>query len=79
MEVDTNWAIFVSQSRVEWSFGNPDDEFLKFVLNFLTGLGNIASEIFAGENSVASIEFDRQQHSRIESAEVFVRRKIRTE
>jgi hypothetical protein len=72
MEVDTNWAIFVSQSRVEWSFGNPDDEFLTFVVNFLTGLGNIASEIFVGENSVASIEFDRQQHSRIDSAEVFV-------
>jgi hypothetical protein len=72
MKVEPNWAIFVSRSKVEWSFGNPDNEFLTFILNFLTGLGNIASEIFVGENSVASIEFDRQQHSGIQSAEIFV-------
>ncbi len=72
MKVEPNWAIFVSRSKVEWFFGNPDNEFLTFILNFLTGLGNIASEIFVGENSVASIEFDRQQHSGIKSAEIFV-------
>ncbi|MHA2306257.1 MAG: hypothetical protein ACXACU_12790, partial [Candidatus Hodarchaeales archaeon] len=72
MKVDENFAIFVSQSTIEWYFGNPDAEFLTFITNFLTGLGNIASEIFEGENSVASIEFDRQQHSGFKSSEIFV-------
>ncbi|MHA1969526.1 MAG: hypothetical protein ACW964_17230 [Candidatus Hodarchaeales archaeon] len=70
MKVDENFAIFVSQSTIEWYFGNPDAEFLTFITNFLTGLGNIASEIFEGENSVASIEFDRQQHSGFKSSEL---------
>ncbi len=72
MKVDENFAIFVSQSNIEWYFGNPDQDFLAFILNFLTGLGNIAGEIFEGENSVASIQFDRQQHSGFKSSEIFV-------
>ncbi len=60
MRVDENWAMFVNlDSEVEWAWGNPDEEFLQFTVNFLQGLGNIGSEIF-GENSVASIEFEHR-------------------
>ncbi|MFX1285973.1 MAG: hypothetical protein ACFFB5_20185 [Promethearchaeota archaeon] len=69
MRVNENWAMFVNlDSEVEWAFGNPDEEFLQFIVNFLKGLGNIGSEIF-GENSVASIEFE---HTGFKSSEVFI-------
>ena len=57
MRVDPNWFIFVEEKDIRWSFGNPDDEFKAFVINFLTGLSHIGEEIF-GENGVASIEFE---------------------
>ncbi|MFX0124404.1 MAG: hypothetical protein ACFFAE_12250 [Candidatus Hodarchaeota archaeon] len=69
MKVDENWAMFVNlDSEVEWSWGNPDDEFLQFTVNFLQGLSNIGSEIF-GENSVASIEFE---YTGFKTSEVFI-------
>ncbi len=67
MRVDENWAIFVEGKRVTWSFGNPDDQFLEFTVNFLQGLGKIAQEIF-GEDSVASIE----SHTGFKLSEVFI-------
>ncbi len=72
MYVDENWAIFVSNiDRIEWTFGNPDQEFLTHTLNFLKGLGNIAEEA-VGENSVASIEFDLEIHSGLKASEIMV-------
>jgi hypothetical protein len=69
MRVDENWAMFVNlDSEVEWAWGNPDDEFLQFTVNFLKGLGGIGSEVF-GENSVASIEFE---HTGFKTSEVFI-------
>ena len=71
MQVDSNWFLFVEEQEIKWSFGNPDEEFKSFVINFLTGLSHIGGEIF-DENGVASIEFDLHKKSRVRSSEVFV-------
>ena len=71
MRVDPNWFLFVEEKNIRWSFGNPDEEFKAFVINFLTGLSNIGEEIF-GENGIASIEFEVHKKSRIHSSEVFI-------
>jgi hypothetical protein len=61
----------VEDKEIRWSFGNPDDEFKAFVLNFLLGLSQIGEEIF-GENGVASIDFDLRRKSRTHSSEIFI-------
>jgi hypothetical protein len=72
MRADSNFCIFVEEKSVKWSFGNPDDEFLTFVINFLTGLSQIGQEIF-GQHGVASIEFDLTKRSGfLSSSEVFI-------
>ena len=71
MQAEENWALFVFNNEIEWSFGNPDEQFKTFVVNFLTGLGQIAQEIF-GENSVASIEFQVKKHAGLQASEVFI-------
>lgn len=71
MQVDPNWFLFVEEKAIRWAFGNPDEEFKAFVINFLTGLSHIGEEIF-GENGVASIEFDVYKKSRTHSSEVFI-------
>lgn len=71
MQVDPNWFLFVEDKEIRWSFGNPDDEFREFVINFLTGLSQIGEEIF-GENGVASIDFDMKKKSRTHSSEIFM-------
>ncbi|MFW9855206.1 MAG: hypothetical protein ACFFFG_09095 [Candidatus Thorarchaeota archaeon] len=71
IRADENWALFVFDNKIEWSFGSPDYEFKTFVVNFLRGLGNIAQEIF-GENSVASIEFEVKKYAGLKASEVFI-------
>ncbi|MHA2346282.1 MAG: hypothetical protein ACXACP_06150 [Candidatus Hodarchaeales archaeon] len=71
MQVEPNWFLFVEDKEIRWSFGNPDDEFKAFVLNFLLGLSQIGEEIF-GENGVASIDFDLRRKSRTHSSEIFI-------
>ncbi|MHA2112435.1 MAG: hypothetical protein ACXAC6_09905 [Candidatus Hodarchaeales archaeon] len=71
MKVNSNWLLFVEEDRITWEFGQPDDEFKAFVINFLKGLSNIGEEIF-GENGVASIEFDLHKKTQIRSSEVFI-------
>jgi len=71
MKVDPNWFLFVEEKEIRWSFGNPDEEFKSFVINFLTGLAQIGEEVF-GENGVASIEFDLKKKSQILSSELFI-------
>ena len=71
MRVDPNWFLFVEEKDIRWSFGNPDEEFKAFVINFLKGLSHIGEEIF-GENGVASIEFEVYKKSRTHSSEVFI-------
>ncbi|MHA1225825.1 MAG: hypothetical protein ACTSPV_03705 [Candidatus Hodarchaeales archaeon] len=71
MKVEENWALFVCENNVEWSFGNPDKDFLQHTVNFLAGLSKIAEEAL-GENSVASIEFDRTMHSGLKASEIMV-------
>ena len=71
MQVDPNWAIFVESKSVKWSFGNPDDEFLTFVTNFLTALSQIGEELF-GQHGIAQINFDVKKRAGFRSSEVFV-------
>ncbi|MHA2290235.1 MAG: hypothetical protein ACXABG_15725 [Promethearchaeota archaeon] len=71
MKVDANWFLFVEEKDIRWSFGNPDEEFKRFVINFLTGLAQIGEEVF-GENGVASIEFDLKKKSQVLSSEIFI-------
>lgn len=71
MKVDPNWFLFVEEKEIRWSFGNPDEEFKGFVINFLAGLAQIGEEIF-GENGVASIEFDLPKKSQVLSSEIFI-------
>ena len=71
MKVDPNWFLFVEEKEIRWSFGNPDEEFKGFVINFLTGLAQIGEEVF-GENGVASIEFDLKKKSQVLSSEIFI-------
>ena len=71
MQVEPNWFLFVEDKEIRWSFGNPDDEFKAFVINFLLGLSQIGEEIF-GENGVASIDFDLKKKSRTHSSEIFI-------
>ena len=72
MQIDSNWALFVEDKEVKWSFGNPDDEFLIFVVNFLTALSQIGEELF-GQHGIAQIEFDIPRRNQgFLSAEVFI-------
>ncbi len=71
MKVDPNWALFVESKSVKWSFGNPDDEFLTFVVNFLTALSQIGEELF-GQHGIAQINFDVKKRAGFRSSEVFV-------
>ncbi|MCK4849499.1 MAG: hypothetical protein KAT16_10755 [Candidatus Heimdallarchaeota archaeon] len=71
MQVNSNWLLFVAEEKIVWEYGNPDDEFQAFVINFLKGLSNLGEEIF-GQNGVASIEFDLHTKSQIRSSEVFI-------
>ncbi len=71
MQVDSNWALFVEGKSVKWSFGNPDEEFLTFVINFLTALAQIGEELF-GQHGIAQINFDVKKRAGFRSSEVFV-------
>ena len=71
MRVDPNWALFVEGKSVKWSFGNPDEEFLTFVTNFLTALSQIGEELF-GQHGIAQINFDVKRRAGFRSSEVFV-------
>lgn len=71
MEVHQNFCLFVEEKSVKWTWGNPDDEFLSFVINFLTGLSQIGAEIF-GQHGVASIEFELKKRSGLQSTEIFI-------
>lgn len=71
MKVNSNWLLYVEEEKIVWEFGNPDDEFKTFVINFLKGLSALGEEIF-GENGVASIEFDLHKKSQVRSSEVFI-------
>ncbi|MHA1225826.1 MAG: hypothetical protein ACTSPV_03710 [Candidatus Hodarchaeales archaeon] len=71
MQIDSNWAIFIEDKEVKWAFGNPDDEFLTFVTNFITGLSNIGEEVL-GQHGIASIVFDLKQHSGFRTGEIFI-------
>ncbi|MHA1969524.1 MAG: hypothetical protein ACW964_17220 [Candidatus Hodarchaeales archaeon] len=72
MQIDSNWALFVEGKEVKWSFGNPDDEFLTFVVNFLTALSQIGEELF-GQHGIAQIEFDIPKRNQgFLSAEIFI-------
>ncbi len=71
LQVESNWAIFVECKTVKWSFGNPDDEFLAFVVNFLTALAQIGEELF-GQHGIAQINFDVKKHAGFRPSEVFV-------
>jgi hypothetical protein len=71
MQIDSNWALFVEGKEVKWSFGNPDDEFLTFVVNFLTALSQIGEELF-GQHGIAQIQFDIPKHQGFLPAEVFI-------
>ncbi len=71
MRIESNWALFVEGTTVKWTFGNPDDEFLQFVLNFLTALSQIGEELF-GQHGIAQINFDIRKHVGFHSSEVFI-------
>ncbi len=71
MRIESNWALFVEGTEVKWSFGNPDSEFLQFVLNFLTALSQIGEELF-GQHGIAQINFDIKRHVGFRSSEVFI-------
>lgn len=71
MQVDPNWLLFVEGKSVKWSFGNPDDEFLTIVVNFLTALAQIGEELF-GQHGIAQINFDVKHRAGFRSSEVFV-------
>lgn len=71
MQIDSNWALFVEDKEVKWSFGNPDDEFLTFVVNFLTALSQIGEELF-GQHGIAQIQFDIPKHQGFLPGEVFI-------
>ncbi|MHA2247329.1 MAG: hypothetical protein ACXADY_20450 [Candidatus Hodarchaeales archaeon] len=71
MKVDPNWALFVESKSVKWSFGNPDNEFLTFVVNFLTALSQIGEELF-GQHGIAQITFDVKKRAGFRSTEIFV-------
>jgi hypothetical protein len=71
LESDSNWAIFIEENQIKWTFGNPDDEFLSLITNFISGLSNIGEEIL-GQHGIASIEFDLKKHSEFRTAEVFI-------
>ncbi|MHA2224883.1 MAG: hypothetical protein ACXAC8_06750 [Candidatus Hodarchaeales archaeon] len=71
MQVEPNWALFVENKEVSWSFGNPDEEFLTFVINFLTALSQIGEELF-GQHGIAQINFDIPKHASFLSSEIFV-------
>ncbi|MHA2224361.1 MAG: hypothetical protein ACXAC8_04115 [Candidatus Hodarchaeales archaeon] len=70
MRIKENWALFVEGTEIKWSFGNPSAEFREIVSNFLMGVGNLGKELF-GEG-IASIAFDRRQHSVIKASEIFI-------
>lgn len=65
-----NFALFVEGTEVKWTFGNPSQEFIEIVSNFLMGLSSLGQEFF-GE-SIASITFDRRRHSGIKAGEIFI-------
>jgi len=71
MQIDSNWALFVEDKEVKWSWGNPDDEFLTFVVNFLTALSQIGEELF-GQHGIAQIQFDIPKHQGFLPGEVFI-------
>lgn len=71
MQVDPNWALFVETKDVRWSFGNPDNEFLTIVTNFLTALAQIGEELF-GQHGIAQINFDVKKRAGFRPSEVFV-------
>lgn len=71
MEVDDFFCLFVIDKDVKWCFGNPDEEFQTFVVNFLTGLGQIGNQLF-GQHGVASIEFELKKRSYHQSSEIFI-------
>jgi hypothetical protein len=71
VKVNPNWLLFVEEEKIVWEFGNPDDEFKAFVINFLKGLSNIGEELF-GQDGVASIEFDLHTKSQKRSSGIFI-------
>lgn len=71
MKVDEFFCLFVIEKEVKWHFGDPDEEFQTFVVNFLTGLGQIGQELF-GQHGVASIEFELKKRSYHQSSEIFI-------
>ncbi|MFW9779605.1 MAG: hypothetical protein ACFFE8_12175 [Candidatus Heimdallarchaeota archaeon] len=70
MMVQENFALFVDGTDVRWSFGNPSDDFVEIVSNFLMGLSSLGQEFF-GEG-IASITFDRRRYSGIKASEIFI-------
>ncbi|MHA1227036.1 MAG: hypothetical protein ACTSPV_09875 [Candidatus Hodarchaeales archaeon] len=69
--VQEHWALFVESTEVKWSFGNPSNEFLEVVSNFLMGLGKLGKELF-GTEGIASINFDRPGHAGLKASEIFI-------
>ncbi|MHA1974552.1 MAG: hypothetical protein ACTSW1_16250 [Candidatus Hodarchaeales archaeon] len=69
--VQEHWALFVEATEVKWSFGNPSNEFLEVVSNFLMGLGKLGKELF-GTEGIASINFDRPGHAGLKASEIFI-------
>ncbi len=71
MQVSSNWAIFIEEKEIKWTFGDPDKEFLIYVSNFINGLSNIGEEIL-GQHGIASIIFDLKKRSGFNTAEIFI-------
>ncbi|MFX0124516.1 MAG: hypothetical protein ACFFAE_12860 [Candidatus Hodarchaeota archaeon] len=69
--VAEHWALFVEGTEVKWHFGNPSNEFLEVVSNFLMGLGKLGKELF-GTEGIASIIFDRRGHAGLKASEIFI-------
>ena len=69
--VAEHWALFVEGTKVSWHFGNPSNEFIEVVSNFLMGLGKLGKELF-GTEGIASIIFDRRGHTGLKASEIFI-------
>jgi hypothetical protein len=69
---DENWAIFIEENSIKWSYGVSDIEaFQELVFNFIKGLGRLGKDLL-GEGGIANITFDLRKYSGFKAAEIFI-------
>ncbi|MFW9779333.1 MAG: hypothetical protein ACFFE8_10815 [Candidatus Heimdallarchaeota archaeon] len=70
--LDENWAIFVEENSIKWSYGVSDvEKFQEQVFSFFIGLGKLGNDLF-GEGGIANITFDLEKHSGFKAGEIFI-------